>query len=147
MEAGLPPLSGSITFIYAKNFEASCAFYGQVLGLDVAGFLGDGVRIFALPGAYLGIVKQGVSVAANPPRCAADVGDTAIVGLFCSSEADVDAYHARILSSGVGSVEAAPTQNDTFGLYSMLARDPNGYLVEVQALLNPNLLKPLRARI
>merc|ERR1712107_783308 len=116
-------------------------------GLDVAGSLGDDVRIFSLPGAYLGVVKQGVSSAASPPRCAAYHGDTAIIGLICKSEADVDAYHWRLLSAGLGSVEAAPKQSDTFGLYNMMARDPNGYLVEVQAFLKPGVLKPLRSKL
>jgi len=52
-------LSGSLTFIYAVDFEASLAFYGTTLGLPVAGTMGDDVRVFALPGAYLAIVKQG----------------------------------------------------------------------------------------
>jgi len=139
----LPPLSGSLTFIYAKDFEASCKFYSEALQLETAGNLGDGVRIFALPGAYLGIVRQGVSAAARPPRCAAEAGDTAIVGLLCSSEAEVDHYYSVLSASGVGEVSGKPARNETFGLYNFMARDPNGYLVEVQAFLKADTLKPL----
>jgi len=143
----LPPLDGSISFIYAKDFEASCRFYEEVLGLEVAGTLGDDVKIFMLPGSYLGIVKQGVSAAANPPRCAAEAGDTVIVGLICKTAEDVDAYHKRLSQSSIGSVLSAPQRNDTFGLYNMMARDPNGYLVEVQSFLKPDFLKPLPSRL
>eukprot|EP00929_Paragymnodinium_shiwhaense_P078537 TRINITY_DN40729_c0_g1_i1.p2 TRINITY_DN40729_c0_g1~~TRINITY_DN40729_c0_g1_i1.p2 ORF type:complete len:147 (+),score=19.48 TRINITY_DN40729_c0_g1_i1:64-504(+) len=144
----LPMLLGTINFIYAKNFEASCKFYGETLALPVAGRIGDNVTIFALPGAYLGVVAQGVSAAANPPRCAAEAGDTVIVGLVCQSEADVDSYHRRLANASCGcKVEAAPKRNEQFGLYNMLARDPNGYLVEVQAFLKPFLTSPPPARL
>lgn len=124
----LSPLRGSVTFIYAKDFSASCKFYGECLGLPTAASLGDDVRIFAFPGAYLGVVKQGVSAAANPPRCAAEAGDTAIVGLICGTTEEVDAYHKRLAGAPVGKVETSPVRNDTFGLYNFMARGPNGYL-------------------
>lgn len=138
----LPGLSGSILFIYAKDFPASCRYYGQVLGLPVAGSLGANVQVFSLPGSYVGVVRQGVSAAANPPRCAAEKGDTAIVGLVCASAEDVDRYHARLKASRLGKVLSTPTRNDTFGIYNMMARDPNGYLVEVQSFLKPGVLAP-----
>mmetsp|Transcript_131 Transcript_131/g.435 ORF Transcript_131/g.435 Transcript_131/m.435 type:complete len:146 (+) Transcript_131:94-531(+) len=143
----LPPLDGSIVFIYAKDFEASCRFYREVLGLERSGELGSDVQIFMLAGCYLAVVKQGVSASATPPRCAAEAGDTAIVGLLCKSTQDVDAYHARIQGAGLGSVLSAPQRNDTFGLYNMMARDPNGYLVEVQCFLKPDMLKPLKSKL
>merc|ERR1719401_662478 len=110
------------------DFEASCSFYGDVLKLEKAGTLGSDVQIFMLPGSYLGVVRQGVSAAANPPRCASEAGDTAIVGLICASAADVDAYHQRMQGAGIGTILSPPQRNETFGLYNMMARDPNGYL-------------------
>mmetsp|Transcript_469 Transcript_469/g.1393 ORF Transcript_469/g.1393 Transcript_469/m.1393 type:complete len:148 (-) Transcript_469:115-558(-) len=136
-----PQLSGSITFIYAADFDAACEFYGTALGLPAAGAMGDNVKIFALPGAYLGIVRQGVSAAASPPMCAKDAGrDTVIVGLLCADAEAVDALAAKL---DPACIEAAPARNDTFGIYNMMARDPNGYLVEIQAFLDPSFLPPV----
>ena len=172
--------SGSITFIYADDFNASCAFYEKTLSLPVAGAMGDGVRVFMLPGAYLAVVKQGTSAAADPPVCARTAGkDTVIVGIVCPDAATVDTLAARLDPRCVLSKvrwwrsaarptcyplvrihdrlhicnstrrrcpllqrSAQPARNDTFGLYNAMARDPGGYLVEIQAFLNPDFLKP-----
>jgi hypothetical protein len=81
-----------------------------------------------------------VSAAANPPVCAATAGkDTVIVGLVCPDAAAVDALAATLPPS---SVLSPPARNDKFGLYNMMARDPAGYLVEIQAFLDPTFLKP-----
>ncbi|CAK0831571.1 unnamed protein product [Prorocentrum cordatum] len=90
------------------------------------------------------------SAASRPPRCAAENGDTCIVGLLCPSAAQVDALHARLqaaASRGLGAVDAAPARNDAFGIYNAIARDPSGYIVEVMAFLKPDFLKPPRARL
>eukprot|EP00746_Dinoflagellata_sp_MGD_P040583 gnl/MRDRNA2_/MRDRNA2_198073_c0_seq1.p1 gnl/MRDRNA2_/MRDRNA2_198073_c0~~gnl/MRDRNA2_/MRDRNA2_198073_c0_seq1.p1 ORF type:complete len:153 (+),score=24.73 gnl/MRDRNA2_/MRDRNA2_198073_c0_seq1:28-459(+) len=138
-----PALSGSISFIYAKDFEASCAFYNNLLGLQEAGRTGDNVRFFALPGSYLGVVRQGVSAAANPPQCAADAGKvTNMVGLVCKTASDVDAYYAVLQEQGI-IVDAPPAKHEAFGLYTMLARDPGGYIVEFLCFLNEGTLQPV----
>ena len=135
---------GSVTFIYAKDFEAEVAFYGDTLGLPRAGDQdGDSVQFFALPGAYLAIVREGVSAAAKPPCSAATAGrDTAIVGVLCADEHAVDALAAKI---DPASVVSAPAKNEQFGIYNMMARDPAGYLVEIQAFLDPAFVRSLQA--
>jgi len=153
-----PPLTGSISFIYAsaETWEAQLAFYGEILQLGTAGSMGDGVRIFALPGAYLGVVRQGVSAAASPPLGARDAGkDTVIVGLLCESAEDVDEYYRRLANAEDVTLESLPAENKAFGIYNFLVRDPAGYLVELQVrtklnkypahLSLPLLLPTLRA--
>merc|ERR1719373_84468 len=137
--AGTATLSGSIQFIYAKDFDASLKFYGETLGLKTKGKLGDNVRIFGLPGsALLGVVREGVSAAANPPKSAKSAGvSTCIVGLLCKGKKEVDAFHKKLKAAKVPGMGAAPEQNDTFGLYNFICNDPAGYLVEVQSFLKP----------
>ena len=50
---------------------------------------------------------------------------------------DVDAWYTYLRDRGV-SFEKAPAINDAYGIYHCFARDPNGYLIEIQRFLNPN---------
>ena len=136
-------VSGSITFIYAADFESECKFYGETLGLPAAGDQSGDVQFYALPGAYLAIVREGVSAAASPPVSARTAGhDTLIVGLLCTNTAEVDALVGRL---DPACVITPPTRNDQFGIYNAMARDPAGYLVEIQCFLGAGFVASLQA--
>lgn len=49
---------------------------------------------------------------------------------------DVDAWHARLEARGV-TLEGPPRRNERFTIYNFFARDPDGYLVEIQRFLDP----------
>ena len=134
---------GSITFIYAQDFESECEFYGKRLGLPAAGHQSGDVQFYALPGAYLAIVREGVSAAASPPVSARTAGrDTIIVGLLCTNAAEVDALVERLDPS---CIIAPPPRNDQFGIYNAMARDPAGYLVEIQCFTGAAFVESLQS--
>ena len=135
--AAAPPtaaLDGSITFLYSADTDASRRFYEAGLGLRMREDKGA-VVFYSLPGraASLGIVREGVSAAASPPRSArAACVDTV---MLCLLTKDVDGCLARLHALGLPGVvvEQPPMANTRFGIYNALLRDPDGYLVELQA--------------
>ena len=129
-------LRGSITFLYSSRFATSRKFYEEDLGLRVRCDRGA-VVFYALPGrgASLGIVKEGVSAAANPPCSTATAGRDSV--MVCLLTDDVDSCFRHITMQGRCTVEQAPKRIERFGIYNALVRDPDGYLVEIQRFLNP----------
>ena len=126
-------LDGSITFLYSADADASRRFYEAGLGLRVRADKGA-VVFYSLPGraASLGVVREGVSAAASPPRSArAAAADTV---MLCLLTEDVDGCLARLRALGLPDVvvEQPPKANARFGIYNALLRDPDGYLVELQ---------------
>lgn len=108
-----------ITFIYVADLERSTTFYRDRLGLELVLDQG-GCRIFAVAGAaYLGICRR----SDRPPA----PGGT-IVTLVVD---DVDGWHERLSAAGV-TFDHPPRRNDAYGIYHTFARDPDGYLVEIQ---------------
>ena len=133
--AGAINLKGSITFVYSSNFEASRLFYGSDLSLSVRADKGS-VIFYALPGgaSSLGVVQQGFSAAANPPRSARQSGADTV--MLCLLITDVQETFERIVARGRCTVEQPPRQNALFGIFNALVRDPDGYLVELQCFLD-----------
>ena len=131
------PLGGSITFVYSSSLEASRAFYDEGLGLRIRSDKGA-VVFYTLPGAAasLGVVREGVSAAVDPPCSARTAGRDTV--MICLLSADVDGALKRVLALNIPGVrvEQPATQNERFGIYNALLRDPDGYLVELQAFVD-----------
>jgi catechol 2,3-dioxygenase-like lactoylglutathione lyase family enzyme len=49
---------------------------------------------------------------------------------------DVDGWHRHLSKRGVP-FEKAPAYNPTYDIYHCFLRDPNGYLLEIQAFRDP----------
>jgi catechol 2,3-dioxygenase-like lactoylglutathione lyase family enzyme len=94
-----------------------------VLGFRLA--LDQGTcRIFAIrEGAYIGFC-QNEKMTELP-----DVVLTLVVE-------DVDGFCALLEKNGAP-IEVRPRHNPTYNIYQCFARDPNGYLIEVQRFLDP----------
>ena len=126
-------LDGTITFLYSADADASRRFYEVGLGLRVRADKGA-VVFYSLPGraASLGVVREGVSAAASPPRSARAAGADTV--MLCLLTEEVDGCLARLRSLGLPGVvvEQPPKANARFGIYNALLRDPDGYLVELQ---------------
>lgn len=122
-----PPLDQLVTFIYARDLEASARFYGELLGLPLA--LDQGVcRIYrAAAGAFLGVCAR--------PEAEPRHGERAAVMITLVSP-DVDAWHARLAAAGA-ELLGPPRLNERYNIYHCFARDPDGYTVEIQRFLDP----------
>jgi catechol 2,3-dioxygenase-like lactoylglutathione lyase family enzyme len=112
-----------IIFFKTEDLDATTRFYTQVLGMEQALDQGN-CRIFRIrPGAYVGFcVKEGAVEAE-------DVILTLVVK-------DVDGL-CSALEAGGASIEVRPRYNERYQIYQCFARDPNGYLIEVQRFEDP----------
>ena len=114
-----------ITFLYTKDLSTSIRFYEHVLQLPLVLDQG-GCRIYGITEtAYLGICQ----------RENATINPQGVIFTFVVS--DVDGWYAHMCSHGV-SFENTPAINDTYGIYHCFAKDPNGYLIEIQRFLDPD---------
>jgi len=55
--------------------------------------------------------------------------------LFTLVTDEVDAWYGRLAAAGV-LIDNPPVVNETYGIYHFFARDPNGYVIEVQRFLD-----------
>jgi catechol 2,3-dioxygenase-like lactoylglutathione lyase family enzyme len=122
-----PPFDQQVTFLYTGDLPATDQFYRDVIGLPLVLDQGP-CRIYRVAGdAFLGfctraeITPQPISV---------------IFTLVVGDTATVDRWHRRLAERGV-SFEKLPTLNPTYNIYHCFVRDPNGYLLEIQAFLDP----------
>ncbi|MBD3367200.1 MAG: VOC family protein [Candidatus Eisenbacteria bacterium] len=112
-----------ITFCATTDLEATSAFYEGLLGLRLVLDQGQ-CRIYRLsPSCHVGFCLKD------------EPADTrGIVLTFVTDE--VDAWYERLTEAGV-SVEKEPQSNEEYRIYHLFARDPNGYLVEIQRFDDP----------
>lgn len=120
----MPAISEFIVFLPAPNWDATRAFYEQVLGLPIALEQADCVIYQVAGTGYLGFCQR-----AETPQPAERV----IVTLVAH---EVDAWHAHLQAHGV-EVAKPPAYNERYQIYHMFARDPNGYLIEIQRFEDP----------
>ena len=112
-------IDGLISWVYTGDLDATSAFYQETLGFACERDEGR-ARIFRVaPNACIGVCE-----AFDGRVVQADGGMISIV------TPDVDAWHRRLLAHGL--VLDAPQRLETFGIYSMMVRDPNGYAIEFQ---------------
>lgn len=115
-----------VTFIRVADLDASEAFYGGALGLEMVRDQGP-CRIFRAAGSgYIGVCDQGTAV----PEVE---GGRVILTLVAD---DVEAWAERLRKAGVA-IEKGPADNDTFRITHIFVRDPDGYLVEIQCFWDP----------
>jgi catechol 2,3-dioxygenase-like lactoylglutathione lyase family enzyme len=121
----LPDIEGQITFLYTRDLATTARFYEEVMGLPLVLDQG-GCRIYRVQGeAYLGFCER-----ASAPEVPEGV-------LFTLVTPDVDAWYTYLAERGVP-FDKTPAVNETYGIYHCFARDPNGYIIEIQRFLDPN---------
>ncbi|MFN4032584.1 MAG: VOC family protein [Fimbriimonadales bacterium] len=118
------PISEFIVFLPAPNWAATRAFYEGVLGLRVALEQADCVIYQVSGAAYVGFCQR-----AETPQ------PTERVILTLVSPA-VDAWHEYLQAHGAEIVKP-PAYNERYHIYHLFARDPNGYLIEIQRFDDP----------
>lgn len=121
--ATTPPFAQQVTFLYTDDLEKTARFYNELLNLPLVLDQG-GCRIYRVSrDSFLGICARAQT--ARP--------DGVIVTLVSDA---VDEWHARLVARGV-TIEKPPTFNETYNIYHLFLRDPNGYLIEIQTFLDP----------
>lgn len=126
------PVEGLVTFLYCDDLDAASDFYGRVLGLPLV--LDQGAcRIFRVGrDAYLGFCRATEHIGASR-------ASNVILTLDAGSRENVDRWHEHLVKIGEGDrLEQPPVQNARFNIYHLFLRDPAGYLVEIQAFLDPS---------
>lgn len=119
-----PSIDQQITFLYTRDLAATEHFYETLMGLPLIVHQGD-CRIYHVTGdAYLGFCQR--DEAPQQPKGI----------LFTLVTEEVDAWYDHLHSRGVA-FDKAPALNGTYGIYHCFARDPNGYLIEIQRFLDP----------
>ncbi len=129
-----PTIEQQVTFLYTVDLSATAVFYENILQLPLV--LDQGVcRIYATSGdAYLGFCQALSSEVGSTPS------PQGLILTLVSPE--VDAWHNYLLAHNVP-IEKPPTHNTRFNIYQLFARDPNGYLIEIQTFLDPTWPKPV----
>ncbi|MBZ0135914.1 MAG: VOC family protein [Planctomycetes bacterium] len=118
-----PSIDQQITFFYTQDGPKTWAFYEQVVGLPLVLDQG-GCRIYRVTGeAYVGFCQRS---GARPTDGA----------LFTLVTDEVDAWADHFKANGVELLKE-PQHNAEYKIYHFFAKDPNGYLIEVQKFDDP----------
>ncbi|MCB0046026.1 MAG: VOC family protein [Caldilineaceae bacterium] len=118
-----PPIEQQVTFFYTPDLAAAAHFYETVLELPLVLDQGS-CRIYRVSGdAFLGFCER------------TDAGKPEGV-IFTLVTHEVDAWYEHLLGHGVR-VEKPPAYNPAYNIYQFFARDPSGYLLEIQTFLDP----------
>jgi catechol 2,3-dioxygenase-like lactoylglutathione lyase family enzyme len=113
-----------ITFCATTDLDATSAFYETLLGLPMVLDQGE-CRIYrAAPGCYVGFCRKDEQPAT----------DGVVITLVTD---EVDEWGRRLSEAGV-TIEKPPQANPKYAIYHLFARDPNGYLVEIQRFDDPS---------
>lgn len=133
-----PPIAQQVTFLYSSAPARSFAFYEDVVGLQLV--LDQGAaRIYRTGGdAYLGIC-QASGVRQRPVANRKSGG--VMLTFACRTPAEVDVWHGYLSGRGVA-FEKQPALNAKYNIYNCFFRDPDGYLLEIQAFLDPAWPQP-----
>lgn len=116
-----PDLKQQITWVYTHDLEGTCAYYHDVLGLELERDEGA-ARIFLTGGrAAIGVCL------AFEDRVVEPAG-----GMITLVTDDVDGWYALLEARGA-ELLGPPERLEKFGIYSFFSRDPNGYVIEIQS--------------
>lgn len=119
-----PRIDGQITFCYTRDLAATSSFYEDMIALPLVVDQGA-CRIYRVAAqAYLGFCERDYAITSP---------DGIILTLVTEA---VDEWYHHLSSLGV-EFQKAPAINDEYGIYHCFARDPNGYLIEIQRFLDP----------
>lgn len=124
-----PSIDQQVTFLYTPDLAKTADFYERIIGLTMV--LDQGVcRIYKITDtAFVGFCQRESAS-----------GKTADV-IFTLVTDEVDAWHTYLVGHDVA-IEKPPTLNETYNIYHIFVRDPNGYLIEFQTFKDPTWPKP-----
>ena len=112
-------IQAQISWVYTEDLDASTQFYSGVLGLECTRDAGD-ARVFATgDNAGIGVCRVFADRVIEP-----------LGSMISIVTDDVDAWYRELLAHDL--VIDPPQRLDSFGIYSLLVHDPNGYVIEFQ---------------
>ena len=124
-----PPTTGMHHVAFnVSNFEATKAFYTEVLGLNVE-WEPDGDNVYLTSGSDNIALHRVIEAAARVNQRLDHVG------FLLGNKNDVDTWHTYLASQDIEIVEPPRTHRD--GARSFYCRDPNG--VSIQFIYHPPL--------
>lgn len=121
-------ITSNVAFYPCVKLEDTEKFYTQVIGLKVASRQPN-VVILSTGQGHFGFVAYGEREVATKHLC---------LSLNCESDADVMAEYERILRAG-GKPETEPKKHPTHPVFSFFIKDPSGYTVEFQKIIDADL--------
>lgn len=120
-----PPISNIITFTYTTDLEASCKFYGEVLGLPMV-LEQSTCRVFRIrPNTYVGTCETSW-FERNPDEIEKRKNMLSIV------TDNLEEWNQRMIDHGVEIVDPL-AHHEEYGISRVLVRDPMGYFVEIMS--------------
>lgn len=128
-------------FITAGNFEASRAFYSQLLPFLGLKVVADAPGIYYCVGGRTGF---GIEAPAEPERGKRFRQGTVGLHHVCfraRERGDVDEAHAFLIKIGAHIVHAPQPDNFAPGYYSVLFEDPDGTRLEINHVPGRGLLQ------
>ena len=119
-----PKVDSQITFLYTPDLNKTAHFYESIMGFELA--LDQGTcRIYQVSkSGYLGFCEKA--------RVSEDQSNI----IFTIVTPEVDQWYQRLKARGV-IFDGPPQENPKYRIYHCFLRDPNGYLIEIQAFLDP----------
>ena len=123
------PVTQQITFLDTDDLARTADFYERILGLRLARDQGTCRIYHVCGGAYLGFCRRGDA----SPMAPHDATGVTVLTLITDR---VDEWCRRLEAHGVAIVKS-PADNPPYRIYNAFARDPNGYLVEIQRFWEP----------
>jgi len=122
--ASAPAVTQQVTFLDTRDLARTADFYERILGLRLARDQGT-CRIYHVSdGAYIGFCQKN-DVPAEPRGI--------VVTLVTDA---VDEMCAHLERHGVELIKE-PADNPPYRIYNAFARDPNGYVIEIQRFWEP----------
>ena len=123
------PVTQHITFLDTGDLSRTSDFYERILGLRLARDQGA-CRIYHVCGsAYVGFCTR------NETSPIAPRGAAPVVVLTLITD-HVDEWCTHLETHGVEIVQR-PADKPQYRIYNAFARDPNGYLIEIQRFWEP----------
>ena len=120
-----PAIKEQITFFYTRDLKTTAHFYEQIMAFPLVLDQG-GCRIYQVNNAaYLGFCER------------AEAPEKPVGVLFTLVTDAVDEWYSYLSEQGVP-FDKSPMLNEMYGIYHCFARDPNGYVIEIQRFLDPD---------
>jgi catechol 2,3-dioxygenase-like lactoylglutathione lyase family enzyme len=121
--AGLPPITGQVTFLYFNDLNKAAAFYGKTLGLRPT-YDAGWVKLFTLsPTSSIGLVDA--THGTHHPSADKPV----MVSLVVDGPDQVDRWFSYMKGQGVAL--SGPRQNERSPTRQFGFKDPEGHTLEV----------------